>query len=36
MIITREWAMPDSNTFDIKPINRLIHRYIDSKWGGQS
>jgi DNA modification methylase len=25
---SREWAMPSSNTFDIKPINRLIHKYL--------
>lgn len=25
--ITRKWAMPNKNTFDIKPINELIHRY---------
>lgn len=27
MIITRRWNMPNKNTFDIKPINELIHRY---------
>lgn len=28
MIINRTWAMPNKNTFDIKPIKELIHRYI--------
>lgn len=27
MIITRQWAMPNKQTFDIKPISELIHRY---------
>lgn len=27
MKITRKWAMPNSNTFTIKPVNELIHRY---------
>lgn len=27
MIITREWAMPNSNTFSIKPIKELIQKY---------
>lgn len=27
MKITRVWAMPNSNTFDIKPIGELIQRY---------
>lgn len=27
MIIKRTWAMPDSNTFNIKCINKLIHKY---------
>jgi len=26
--ITRVWEMPNSNTFDIKCINNLIHKYI--------
>lgn len=26
MIITRHWAMPNKNTFDIKPIKELIER----------
>lgn len=28
MIITRQWAMPNSRTFSIKPINELIMKYI--------
>ena len=28
MKITRQWAMPNKNTFDIKPIQQLIQRYI--------
>lgn len=28
MIINREWAMPNKNTFDIKPIKSLISRYV--------
>ena len=27
MKITREWAMPNKNTFSINPITELIHRY---------
>ena len=27
MIINREWAMPNSNTFSIKPIHELINKY---------
>jgi hypothetical protein len=27
MKITREWAMPNKNTFSIKPITELINRY---------
>lgn len=30
MEITRVWAMPNSNTFSIKPINELLHKYIDN------
>lgn len=26
--INREWAMPNSNTFSIKPIRELIERYL--------
>ena len=29
MNITRKWAMPNSRTFSIPPINDLIHRYTD-------
>jgi hypothetical protein len=28
MIINRTWEMPNSNTFDIKCISRLIHKYL--------
>ena len=28
MIITKTWAMPNSKTFSIKPINSIIERYI--------
>lgn len=28
MIINRVWEMPNKNTFDIKCIKRLIHKYI--------
>lgn len=28
LLITREWSMPNSNTFDIKPIHKLISKYI--------
>ena len=28
MKINRTWAMPDSNTFSIKPIHDLISRYV--------
>ena len=31
MLITRKWAMPDSNTFSIKPIKELIEKYIKNK-----
>ena len=27
MIISRDWAMPNKNTFSIKPIKELINRY---------
>lgn len=30
MAINRIWAMPNSNTFSIKPIKELIHKYSDS------
>lgn len=29
MNITRKWAMPNSKTFSIPPINELIHRHVD-------
>ena len=29
MQIRREWAMPNSKTFSIKPIKELVERYID-------
>ena len=28
MVINRAWAMPNKNTFDIKPIKELIQRYL--------
>jgi len=28
MIINRVWSMPNKNTFDIKPINKLIYKWI--------
>lgn len=28
MIINRKWAMPNKNTFNIKPINELIHKHL--------
>lgn len=28
VIFSREWEMPNSNTFDIKCIKRLIHKYV--------
>lgn len=31
MKINRVWAMPNKNTFDIKPINDLIHKYAFGK-----
>ena len=30
--INREWAMPNKNTFSIKPIKDLIERYLKGKW----
>jgi hypothetical protein len=27
VVFNRIWAMPNKNTFDIKPINKLIYRY---------
>ena len=29
MEINRIWAMPNKNTFSIKPISELINRYVD-------
>ena len=29
MILNRVWCMPNSRTFSIKPINELIHRYLN-------
>lgn len=29
MIINRVWAMPNKNTFSIKPIKELLERYVD-------
>lgn len=28
MKITRQWAMPNSKTFSIKPIKNLIEKYV--------
>ena len=28
MIITRQWAMPNKNTFSIRPIGQLIDKYL--------
>ena len=28
MIITRQWAMPNKNTFSIKPISEILQKYI--------
>lgn len=30
MEISRQWAMPNSRTFSIKPIGELLHKYIDN------
>jgi len=30
-LFSRVWEMPNSNTFDIKCINRLIHKYFKSE-----
>lgn len=32
MIINRIWSMPNSKTFEIKPIKELINRYIKSNY----
>jgi hypothetical protein len=34
MKITRVWAMPDKNTFQIKPIREMVGRVLQSKPGG--
>lgn len=31
MVITREWAMPNHNTFSIKPIKKLIDDHITTQ-----
>lgn len=31
MKISREWAMPNKNTFSIKPIEEVIHKYAVGK-----
>lgn len=31
MKINRQWAMPSKNTFQIKPIKKLIEKYVDNK-----
>lgn len=28
MLISREWAMPNSNTFNIKPVKKLLDKYL--------
>lgn len=28
--LSRAWAMPSANTFDIKPIGQLVRRYLDA------
>lgn len=33
MIISKEWAMPNKETFKIHPINKLLHRYTDNLEG---
>ena len=33
MVVNRVWAMPNSNTFSIKPIGELVKRYTS---GGES
>ena len=34
MIIKREWAMPSKHTFKIKPINKLLSKYVhdENNW----
>ena len=31
MTVTRHWAMPNHETFSIKPIERLLDRYIKDR-----
>lgn len=31
MNISRKWCMPNKNTFDIKPIKEIIHKYLVNK-----
>jgi len=30
MVLNRIWAMPNKNTFSIKPIRELIEKYLPS------
>lgn len=30
MVINRAWAMPNSNTFEVKPIGDFVKRYLES------
>lgn len=32
MKISKTWAMPNKNTFNIKPIKEFIERYNIKKW----
>ena len=32
MIIKKKWAMPNKNTFDIKPIKKLIYKYFKKSY----
>ena len=32
IIFNRVWAMPNSNTFDIKPIKELINKYYKEEY----
>ena len=34
IIINREWAMPNKNTFDINPIHNLITNVMSERGGG--
>ena len=31
LIFNRKWEMPNSNTFDIKCINKLIYKYLKNE-----